>query len=176
MSLVKVVRTGFRGSEMKRRDALGANGDDVVLMLEDAFDQHEAHRHQFDTIFFEQVGCDDGVGDPGLVFQAQKYESMRGARPLASDDAAGSLHPFSIGRGLEFECSQYSLLAQFGALILHGVRADGEAGTREISEEPLFGVHLRQRRGRVELDDVVKQRADWLRGARDLPESVAAMK
>src|SRR4051812_13618804 len=68
---VEVVRTGGSSGELQRSDALGADRDDVVLMLEDAFDEHEAHRYQLNAIFFEEVGRDDGVGDAGFIFQTQ---------------------------------------------------------------------------------------------------------
>ena len=50
---MKVVRSGFRLSDEERRDAFGFDGNDIVLILQDAFDGEEALAGQQQAILMK---------------------------------------------------------------------------------------------------------------------------
>jgi len=68
--LVEVVGSSFCFCDEERLHAFGADGDHVVLILQDTFDSEEALAGQQKAIFVKQIGANDRVRDPGLVFQA----------------------------------------------------------------------------------------------------------
>src|SRR5579864_719169 len=82
-SSVKVMRGHFGRADLERQDAIGFDGEHMVEVLQGAFNQQELFANEQEAIFFEQVGSDDGVGDPGLILQAEKNESAGSAGALA---------------------------------------------------------------------------------------------
>ena len=66
---MEIVRNGFGFCDEEWLHTFGADGDHVVLILQDAFDGEEALAGQQQAIFVKQIGAHDGVGDSGLVFQ-----------------------------------------------------------------------------------------------------------
>ena len=96
--LVEIVRDGFGFRDEQRQHAFGFDGDDVVLILQDAFDGEKFLAGQQQAILMKQVGCDDGVGHAGFIFQADKHKSFGGAGTLADDDAASDAQPLAAGK------------------------------------------------------------------------------
>ena len=48
------------------------------------------------AVALEQVRGDDGVGDAGLVLEAQEEKTLGCAGTLAADDAAGDARPAAV--------------------------------------------------------------------------------
>src|SRR6266576_3228035 len=66
---VEIVRNGFGFCDEEWLHTFGADGDHVVLILQDAFDGEEALAGQQQAIFVKQIGADYCVRYSGLVFQ-----------------------------------------------------------------------------------------------------------
>ena len=73
--------------------------DNVVLILQNPFHHQELLRSQQETVFLEQVGHDNGIGDSSLVLQAEKDKTFGGAGTLACDDASANSQKLTIGNG-----------------------------------------------------------------------------
>src|SRR5687767_4209277 len=60
--------------------------------LEDAAHDQEAALVYDGTESLEQIGHDDEIREPGLVFQRDKDDIVRSHRPLPDDDSTGDRH------------------------------------------------------------------------------------
>ena len=89
---MKIVRGCGSAGEKKRLDDSGFDGDHAVLVLQNAFNYEKWIVHDDGVIFFEKLRRDDDVRDAGFIFEAQEYESFRGARALANDNRAAYAH------------------------------------------------------------------------------------
>jgi len=98
---VKIVRTGFGLGDEEGKDAFGFDGDDIILILQNAFDHEKAFGDQQKAIFVEQVGMDDRIGDSGFIFEAEEEKAFGGAGTLASDDAASDAEALTVSEGFE---------------------------------------------------------------------------
>lgn len=76
--------------------ATGADVDDALDNLQRTFDDQQRGGMDDRTVALEDVGCDDGVADAGLVFEGEETEALCCARPLADDDEAGDLRPAAV--------------------------------------------------------------------------------
>src|SRR5271166_3418340 len=116
---------GFRDEQVLH--AFGADRDDVVLMLQDAFNGEEALARQEQTVLMKQVGRDDGVGHAGFIFQADKNKTFGGTRALADDDAASDAQPLAAGKVAQIAGAANAHGSEPGAAIGHGMWADGQS-------------------------------------------------
>ncbi len=81
--LVKVVRLeGELRVQSEFRNALHPDVDDLVDVLQHAFDQENFAIGDEVTIDFIQVRVDDRVADAGLIFEQEKDEAVRRAGTL----------------------------------------------------------------------------------------------
>src|SRR6185312_751557 len=87
---VKIVRTGLRPGDRQRHYPLRFHRDNVILVLQGPFHHEKLLRSHQQTVFLKQVGHDDGIGDSGLVLQAEKNEALGGSGTLPCDDASAN--------------------------------------------------------------------------------------
>src|SRR6266849_3359993 len=174
--LIEIVRTGFGLRDRERQHALGLHRNDVVLVLKGPFHYEELLGSQQQPVFLKQVWSDDCIGHPGFVFQAEKDETLGGARTLAGDDASSNAQMLAMGNAAEFARSADSHRFHPRAVISHGMRPDGHASAAEVGHEALFIIHGPQWGFGVRLRQFIQQRARMADRALDLPEGVAAMK
>ena len=89
---MKIVSGCGSAGEKKRLDDSGFDGDDAVLVLQNAFNYEKWIVHDDGVIFFEKLRRDDDVRYAGFIFEAQEYEPLRGSGTLANDNRAGYTH------------------------------------------------------------------------------------
>ena len=89
--------------------------DDIIRMLEWAFDFKQACRVQGDPESLHLVGREDGIGHTGFIFQGQEDEPARRAGPLSYDDMACQADRLAIGNLLEVGGSLESSFLQYGS-------------------------------------------------------------
>ncbi len=96
----------------KRSQTRSLHVNHAILVLQRTFckDEFTARDHQ--AISLIEIGCDDHVGDAGLVFHRKEDEPFCRAGPLASDDATGSPHKFAIFASAQFCCRKNVLHAK----------------------------------------------------------------
>src|SRR5258707_13617579 len=98
---VKIVRRGFRSRHGQWTDSLGFHRNHVVLILQAAFDQQKLLVHDGDGISLKKLRRDDGVGNPGFVFQAQKHEALRRSGPLPRNHRGGYTNKHAVAQRCE---------------------------------------------------------------------------
>src|SRR5579884_2385478 len=69
----------------------GFDQNNAVGILHLTFDEQESFFGDHEAETLEHVGIDNGVGNAGLVFQADKNKSFGGAGTLTADHVAGNL-------------------------------------------------------------------------------------
>ena len=94
---MEIVRNGFGLGDEQRQHAFGFDGDDVVLILQNAFDGEEALAGKQQAILVKQVWPDNGVSYASFIFQTEKDESFGGSWALADDDAAADAETLAVG-------------------------------------------------------------------------------
>lgn len=67
--LVKIVRTGVGFRDEKGLHSFCADGDYVVLILQDAFHCQESLAGKKQAVFVKEIGADNGVRYSGFIFQ-----------------------------------------------------------------------------------------------------------
>ena len=70
-------------------------------MLQPALDQKKRVAHNRNAIFRKYIGRNDGVRNPGLIFNAQKDEALRRARPLPRNNGSRNAQANPIRKMLE---------------------------------------------------------------------------
>ena len=70
-------------------------------MLQPALDQKKRVAHNRNAIFRKYIGRNDGVRNPGLIFNAQKDEALRRAGPLPRDDSSRNAQTNPVRKMLE---------------------------------------------------------------------------
>src|ERR1700744_5020956 len=138
---VEVVGANFEGAVGAGGKSHSFNVDDVVLILQGAFDQQEAAAGDEQAVAVVQVGSNDDIGDAGFVFHGDEDEAFSGARALAGDDASGGADVFAIAAGFQLLGREDVAAAQFGATVVHGMFANGKAGAGVVGDEALFDIH-----------------------------------
>src|ERR1051325_5628279 len=81
--------------------AIGFHGNDIVDILQAAFDQEKFTSNNCEAILLKNVGRDDCIRDAGLVFETQEHETFGGAGTLSSDDSAGNQHVSAVANVVE---------------------------------------------------------------------------
>ena len=137
---MKIVRGGFGAGDAQGADALGLDGDYAFLILQFALDQQKLLVHDEDVICVEKLRRDDGVGDAGFIFDAEKDESFGGAGALARDHSAGDANLGAIGKIAEFDGGANALPFHLRAMVSHGMRADGHPVPRKSATSRSSGV------------------------------------
>ena len=92
-----------------------------------------------EAVFLKGGGGDEGVGDAGLIFEADEEMTFRGAGALAADDLASEGEPLSV-----FAAKQIAGTPDVGESVPqigHGVRACGEVQGIVVCLEALCGGH-----------------------------------
>jgi len=173
---MKIVRGGFGFRNKQGQHALGANGDDVVLILKNSFDGQKALAGQQQAILMKQVRRDDGIGHPGFIFQADEDESLGGSRALAGNDAASDAETPPAGNVAQFNGTANAHGIEPRATVRHGMWADGETRAVKIGDQALFVVQGLERRRRIGFRLLFEQRSGDADGAFHLPERIAAVK
>src|SRR5689334_15673161 len=87
---VKIVRDGLRLGNVQRRDAPSFDGNYPVLVLQSSFNEQELLGRKHETVLLKQIGIDDGIGDPGFIFQTEKNKTFGCSRTLARNDSSGN--------------------------------------------------------------------------------------
>lgn len=154
-------------------DAAGLDHGGAASVLDFALDGKEEFLGNGEAPLFEELGGNNGVGDAGFIFEADKDESLRGAGALAADDHScdANVLPISGLRQIARQGHVVKLLADES----HGVASCGHASAGKIGIETLKGIH--RSKGRRGLDTAVIETGQILRAMRrfDFPESVAAV-
>src|SRR4029453_4496535 len=89
-TLMKVVRNNGRFANGHDLHARGFNGNDVIDILQSAFDEKKFSSDDDKSIFRKQVRRDDRIRNAGFVFETEKHEALCGARTLASDHGSST--------------------------------------------------------------------------------------
>src|SRR5262249_44763021 len=100
------------------------------------------HRH---GVLGIKSWSDNGIGDAGLILQAEKNESLCRSRPLTRDDQARHQTLFSIAQAGESAGSPCALVPQFPAAVEHRMVIDAQSRSAIIGYQPLFRSHALQR-------------------------------
>ena len=69
------MRGEFGVSDFQRPEAIRQDGDDVVGILYDAFNEEKRMADQSDPVFLENGRLDHNVGDTSFILEAQKKKS-----------------------------------------------------------------------------------------------------
>src|SRR2546423_7251083 len=88
-ALMKIVRSGFGLGDRQGTNALRFDGDDILLILQTAFNEQKLLMDDGDVILLKQLRGDDGIGDSRLVFEAQAHVALSGSRTLTRNHRAG---------------------------------------------------------------------------------------
>src|SRR6266536_4190238 len=118
-------------------DLFGANGGDAVLALQHAVDDQERLLDDNETIAREQIGPDDDVRNPRLIFEGEKDEAFRRPGPLACDHHAGDADATALPRGGQIARAQDAAHRQILAAQRHRMAAGGESHARLVRYEAL---------------------------------------
>src|SRR5580698_6417120 len=172
---MKVVGDGFGFGDEERLHTFGFDGDNVVLILQDAFDGEETFTGQQYTVLMKQVGRDDGVSHTSFIFKANKNKSFGSTRALAGDDAASDAQTLAVRNITQFDGSANTHGIEPPAAVGHGMRTNSQPGAVEVGDQTLFMVHGRQRGGQIGFRMVFKQRSGVAHGPFDLPKDIPAM-
>ncbi len=111
------------------------------MILENALDQKKALVDDGDAILREKLRSDNGVGDAGFVLDAEEYESLGGARALAGDDGTGDTERGAVRERAKLDGGADAVTLERGAMVGHGMNADGESGAAKVGDETFFGSH-----------------------------------
>src|SRR5688572_22259460 len=90
---------GGRGG-LKDRDLLDARGlhmDDVVDVLDGAFEKKELALNHGGAISIQNIRRDDDVRDACFIFETHEDEAFRSSRPLSCDHAARHANQAAVG-------------------------------------------------------------------------------
>ena len=71
--------------------------DDVIDVLQRAFEEKELALNDRGAIALENIRRDDDVGNAGFVFEAEEDEAFCGAGTLSCDDTSGNANPATVG-------------------------------------------------------------------------------
>ena len=137
--LMKIVRIRDSARDGERANAPGLHGDDVVLILQQTFDEEKLLVHDDQAILREELRRDDGVGNAGFVLDAEEDEALGGAGALARDDAAGNADGRAVGKIAEFDGGMNALPLEASAVVSHGVESHGESCAAKIGDEAFPG-------------------------------------
>src|SRR5947207_13429491 len=118
---MEIVRGGGRVADLEGEKTIGLNGNSVVQVLQFSFNQKELLADEQQPIFFEQVGGNDGIGNDGFIFQAEKNNTMSGACALASNDAASNADAPPIADVAHFDRRFDSVGLQFRTTVSDGL-------------------------------------------------------
>ena len=121
---------------------LGFDEDDVVDVLDAAFDEEEGFLSDEEALLIEKLRGNDGVAGAGLVFEADEDESFGGAGTLSADDVAGNANVAAMTGAREVASAPD--IGERRADEGHWMRAGGEAGAVVVGGEALSGVHGRE--------------------------------
>src|SRR6185312_2466193 len=89
IQLVKIVRTLSDLERIRQRSDLARqNVDDVIDVLHLPFHHHPRMRQDLQPPAREQLGLDHNIRNSRIVFQAQKQNSVRRARPLPHNNVS----------------------------------------------------------------------------------------
>ena len=111
--------------------------DRAVTALHQALDQQEGFGADSQALGFEEFGRDDGVGDAGLVFQAQETHALGGAGALTANHLSG--HPDAGTVGSFPKLGALPDVLQSGAAQGHRMGARGEAECGVVGHQSLLG-------------------------------------
>ena len=89
---MKIVGAEFGFADGQRANVSRLYGDYVLLVLQLALDQQKLFVDHRVLELLINSGRNDGVGDAGFIFKAEKDESLGGARALAGDHTSGVHH------------------------------------------------------------------------------------
>ena len=118
---------------------LGVDGGDVVGDLDAASDLEEAFLADDEAQALEGFAGDEGVGDAGLVFEADEHVAAGGAGALAADDQSGDGDDLAVARLLQVDRAPG--LREGLADVGHRVRAGGEVEAFVVGGEAFDRLH-----------------------------------
>src|SRR5687767_3877035 len=96
---MKIVRgAGDEVLVMEAFNVVSFDGDDVVEMLEAAGDEQERFLGNDEAEFLEELRVDDGIRNPGFIFEADEHKAFGRTGTLAADDVAGDSHDLVVPR------------------------------------------------------------------------------
>src|SRR5688572_7692273 len=94
MKIVRIAAEEFAVGE--GFDALCFDEDDVVGVLDLAFDDKEVFLGNKEAGFLEESWSDDGIGNAGFVFETYKHKAFGGPGTLPADDVARNAHALAM--------------------------------------------------------------------------------
>ena len=128
-------------SNMQRFETGSPHCENAVDVLHFTIDNEIRVIKDSGALTVEDVRHDDGIGDTGLIFQAEEKQAFGGTRTLPADDAAGDADVAAIVDIFHPSGWCDSEQVQHFAMKGHGVFADGEVCSTEIGVQALAGVH-----------------------------------
>ena len=175
VELVKIV--GGLGGEVGAVEGLDGgrfNVDDAFDVLQATSDAERGFTGDDEAAALKEVGAHDGVGDAGLVFEADEDNALGRAGTLAADHRAGDEHSVAVAGEREVGGAPRS--GEAVADRCHRVRASGQADGGEIGVVTLGARHRGEGCGCGVVDDTcVQERFVGGPGGGDLPEGGAAV-
>jgi len=78
-----------QGSEGQGFGSQGIKRGDLVLNLEATMEFEKGFLGDDEAVFFENISADEGIGDAGFIFEADKKMAFGGGGTLAADDKTG---------------------------------------------------------------------------------------
>ena len=84
----------------------GFHVNDVVYILNGAFDQQEFSLNNGEAVFVQDIGRDNDVGNTGLVFEAEEDETFCRSRTLTGDHATGYADAASMRHPGQIDCAK----------------------------------------------------------------------
>ena len=84
MEIVRVAAGGW--AMIERGDVFGADVNDIMMILQAAFDDEKRFMDDEEPLLLEELRCDDGVGHAGFVFKTHEGETFSGARTLPANN------------------------------------------------------------------------------------------
>ena len=112
-------------------------------MLQPAFEQKKRLTHDRHSIFRKDVRRNDGVRDPGFIFDAQEHEAFRRARPLPRNHRSRDAQMDAVGKAFELVRAPHPKFRHGLAAEGHWMRPHGHSRAAKISDEPLGVAHRR---------------------------------
>ncbi len=127
-------------------DAPGFDGNNIVLILQNAFDKQKGMMNDDGVILRKKLRGDNRVGDAGFVFEAEEDKAFGCAWPLTGNDRAGNADLHAAALRLQLRRGQDAKLDEFGAMKSERVRANCQASALKIGDEAFFRGHGEERR------------------------------
>ncbi len=127
-------------------DAPGFNGNNIVLILQNAFDKQKRMMDDDGVVLRKKLRGDNGIGDARFVFEAEENKAFGCARPLTGNHRASNADLHAVALRLQLRRGQDTKLDELGAMKSERMRANCQASALKIGDEAFFRGHGEERR------------------------------